>query len=169
METSGRSRPRAQRARRPGVAPRSAPVASLGSTPSGPAAGEPEGLRVAILDSDSGFLVVLAKRLERLGWRHRMVSPKVSAKALDAIEADVLIVDLALLGAQRWKWLSRLCDRRPDPRVIVCTGGSPVAARGRGRRLGADDGRSKPCHPEELIARVEVTTAHRSRPEERAL
>lgn len=126
-------------------------------------------LNVAILDCDSGFLVVLANRLERLGWKHRVLSAKVSAKTLASIEADVLVVDLALLGAQRWKWLARICEQRPDVRVIVCTGASTVAERVCALRLGADDWLSKPCHPEELIARVEVVTAHRRRPEPRVL
>jgi len=130
---------------------------------------EPPELSVAILDSDSGFLVVLAKRLERLGWKHRVLSAKVSAKTLASIEADVLIVDLALLGVKRWKWLARICEQRPDVRVIVCTGASTVAERVCALRLGADDWLSKPCHPEELIARVEVVTAHRHGPEARAL
>jgi DNA-binding response OmpR family regulator len=173
METSERSRPRAQQARTAGAAPRNGAVASVGRAASVEdlccEAGEQETLRVAILDSDSGFLVVLVKRLERLGWRHRLLSPKVTAKALAALEADVLIVDLAILGAQRWKWLSRLCDQRPDVRVVVCTGASTVAERVCGLRLGADDWLSKPCHPEELIARVEVVTVHRRRPEQRDL
>jgi DNA-binding response OmpR family regulator len=126
-------------------------------------------LRVAILDRDSGFLVVLAKRLERLGWKHRVLSTRVSSKTLASIEADVLIVDIAILGAQRWKWLARLCEQRPDVRVIVCTGSSTVAERVCALRLGADDWLSKPCHPEELIARIEVVTAHRRRPEPRDL
>jgi DNA-binding response OmpR family regulator len=40
--------------------------------------------------------------------------------------------------------------------VVVCTGQSTVAQRVRGLRLGADDWVTKPCHPEELIARVEA-------------
>ncbi|MCW3019481.1 MAG: response regulator transcription factor [Solirubrobacterales bacterium] len=130
---------------------------------------ESSGFGVAILDSDSGFLVVLAKRLERLGWKHRVLPAKVSAKTLASIEADVLIVDLALLGAQRWKWLARICEQRPDVRVIVCSGTSTAAERVCALRLGADDWLSKPCHPEELIARVEVVTAQRRRPEPQAL
>jgi DNA-binding response OmpR family regulator len=126
-------------------------------------------LRVAILDCDSGFLVVLAKRLERLGWRHRVLSARVTAKTLAAMDVDALIVDIAILGAQRWKWLARLCEQRPDVRVIVCTGSSTVAERVCALRLGADDWLSKPCHPEELIARVEVVTSHRRRPEARDL
>jgi DNA-binding response OmpR family regulator len=38
----------------------------------------------------------------------------------------------------------------------VCTGQSTVAQRVRGLRSGADDWIGKPCHPEELVARVEA-------------
>jgi DNA-binding response OmpR family regulator len=126
-------------------------------------------LRVAILDRDSGFLVPLANRLERLGWEHRFLSARVSSKTLASIEVDALIVDVAILGQRRWKWLARLCELRPDVRVIICTGPSTVAERVCGLRLGADDWLSKPCHPEELIARVEAVTSHRHRPETRDL
>jgi DNA-binding response OmpR family regulator len=124
---------------------------------------------VAVLDRDSGFLVVLANRLEGLGWKHRVLSPRVSVKTLASLEVDALIVDVAILGARRWKWLARLCEQRPDVRVIVCTGSSTVAERVCALRLGADDWLSKPCHPEELIARIEAVTAHRRRPETRDL
>jgi DNA-binding response OmpR family regulator len=125
---------------------------------------DPLPLDVAIIDRDSGFMVVLAKRIERLGWKHRVLSARVSAKTIDSMQADALIVDLATLGAKRWKWLARVCQQRPDVRVIVCTGASTVAERVCGLRLGADDWLSKPCHPEELIARVEAVTHHRRRP-----
>jgi DNA-binding response OmpR family regulator len=131
--------------------------------------GETATLSVAVLDRDSGFLVVLANRLEGLGWKHRVLSPRVSAKTLASLEVDALIVDVAILGARRWKWLARLCEQRPDVRVIVCAGSSTVAERVCALRLGADDWLSKPCHPEELIARIEAVTAHRRRPETRDL
>jgi DNA-binding response OmpR family regulator len=40
--------------------------------------------------------------------------------------------------------------------VIVCTGPSTVAQRVRALRIGADDWLGKPCHPEELVARIEA-------------
>jgi DNA-binding response OmpR family regulator len=173
METSARSRLRAQRARR-AAAPQltggaervrtPAPVHELRGEPE-----QPTGLSVAVLDCDSGFLVVLAKRLERLGWKHRVLSPRVTVKTLGSMEVDALVVDLAILGPQRWKWLARLCEQRPDVRVIVCTGASTAAERVCALRLGADDWLSKPCHPEELIARIEAITSHRPRPEQREL
>ncbi len=32
------------------------------------------GFRVAVIDTDSGFLQVLGKRMERLGWEHRVLT-----------------------------------------------------------------------------------------------
>jgi DNA-binding response OmpR family regulator len=129
----------------------------------------PQVTRVAILDRDSGFLLVLTKRIERLGWQYRVLSARTTQKMLAAMEVDALIVDLSILGAQRWKWLARLCEQRPDVRVIVCSESSTVAERVCALRLGADDWLTKPCHPEELIARIEAVTAHRHRPEPRDL
>lgn len=124
------------------------------------AAGSPLPLRVGIMDSDSGFLVVLSKRLEKLDWQHRMLRFTVSAAKVAALELDVLIVDLASLGSGRWKWLERLCAAQPEFGIVICTGTSTVAERVRALRLGVDDWLSKPCHPEELIARVESVGAH---------
>jgi DNA-binding response OmpR family regulator len=126
-------------------------------------------LRIAVLDSDSGFLVVLAKRLQRLEWEHRMLPSRVSTEAIASMQIDALIVDLASLGPKRWAWLERLCQAPRGFSIVICTGPSPVAERVRALRLGADVWLSKPCHPEELIARVEAVVGHRRRPEPRNL
>jgi DNA-binding response OmpR family regulator len=126
-------------------------------------------LRVAIMDSDSGFLVVLSKRLEQLSWQHRMLPFKASAAKIAALDLDILIVDLASLGGGRWKWLERLCQAEPSFGVVVCTGASTVAERVHALRIGVDDWLSKPCHPEELIARVESVAARLHPPEPRSL
>jgi DNA-binding response OmpR family regulator len=119
--------------------------------------------RVAVLDSDSGFLVVLAKRLERLEWEHHVLSPRASTGTIASMGIDALIVDLASLGSKRWSWLERLCRTSRDFSIVICTGPSTVTERVRALRLGADVWLSKPCHPEELIARVEaVVDDHRS-------
>jgi DNA-binding response OmpR family regulator len=131
---------------------------------------QPQALTLAILDRDSGFLTVLAKRIERAGWRYRLLPSRISTKTLAAtVQADALILDVSILGPRRWSWLARLCELRPDLSIIVCTGASTVAERVYALRLGVDDWLSKPCHPEELIARVEAVTFHRRRPKPRAL
>jgi DNA-binding response OmpR family regulator len=128
--------------------------------------GSPTGsapLRIAVLDRDSGFLQVLGKRLERVGWEHRVLASTVSPEKLAPMRLSAVVVDLAVLGPQCWDWLARLCESLPDLGVVVCTGSSSVAQRVRGLRLGADDWLTKPCHPEELIARVEAVVRRRRR------
>jgi DNA-binding response OmpR family regulator len=140
--------------------------ASAGSLLSGegiPLEPAPGALRVAILDRDSGFLQVLDKRLERVGWEHRVLASSVSPQAIVPMRLAAVIVDLAVLGPSCWEWLERVCTELPELPVVVCTGSSTVAQRVRGLRLGADDWLTKPCHPEELIARVEAVIRRRRR------
>jgi DNA-binding response OmpR family regulator len=124
-------------------------------------------LRVAVLDTDSGFLQVLGKRLERLGWEHRVLASPVPMDAVVAMRLNAVIIDLAVLGPQAWDYLEKLVSSLPGLGVVVCTGQSTVAQRVRGLRMGADDWLTKPCHPEELIARVEAVVRRRRRAEAR--
>jgi len=125
------------------------------------------GLRIAVIDTDSGFLQVLGKRLERVGWEHRVLASAVPADQLVAMRLQALVVDLSVLGPQAWDYLERVASMLPGLGIVVCTGGSTVAQRVRALRLGADDWLAKPCHPEELIARVEAVVRRRRRAEGR--
>jgi DNA-binding response OmpR family regulator len=120
-------------------------------------------LRVAVIDSDSGFLQVLTRRLDAVGAQHRVLGSAVAPDELVAMRLNALVVDLALLGPGGWDYLERVCSALPELGVVVCTGQSSVAQRVRGLRLGADDWMTKPCHPEELIARVEAVVRRRRR------
>jgi DNA-binding response OmpR family regulator len=124
-------------------------------------------MRIAVLDTDSGFLQVLGKRLERLGWEHRVLASPVPIDAVVAMRLNAIAIDLAVLGPQAWDYLEKLCGSLPGLGVIVCTGQSTVAQRVRGLRMGADDWLTKPCHPEELLARVEAVVRRRRRAEAR--
>jgi DNA-binding response OmpR family regulator len=124
-------------------------------------------LRVAVLDTDSGFLQVLGKRLDRLGWEHRVLASAVPVETVVAMRLSAVVIDLAVLGPQAWEYLDKLCRALPGLGVVVCTGQSTVAQRVRGLRMGADDWLSKPCHPEELIARLEAVVRRRRRAEAR--
>jgi DNA-binding response OmpR family regulator len=128
---------------------------------------QPAPIRIAVLDSDSGFLQVLSKRLEGSGWQHRVLGSPVPLDAIVAMRLNAIVIDLAVLGPQGWNYLEKLCARLPGLGVIVCTGSSSVAQRVRGLRLGADDWIGKPCHAEELIARVEAVVRRRKRAEAR--
>jgi DNA-binding response OmpR family regulator len=124
-------------------------------------------LRLAVIDTDSGFLQVLDKRLERLGWEHRTLGSAVPVETIVAMRLSALVVDLTILGPSGWDYLERVTAELPGLGVIVCTGQSTVAQRVRGLRLGADDWLAKPCHPEELIARVEAVVRRRRRSDAR--
>jgi DNA-binding response OmpR family regulator len=120
-------------------------------------------IRVGVLDTDTGFLQVLANRLAAAGWQYRALASLAPADALVAMRLNVLIVDLAVLGPPGWTYLEKVCDRLPALAVIVCTGPSTVAHRVRGLRLGADDWITKPCHAEEVVARAEAVARRRRR------
>jgi DNA-binding response OmpR family regulator len=115
-------------------------------------------VRLAVIDTDSGFVRVLTKRLDAAGWECRVLSSSVPTDELVAMKLNALLVDLSVLGPEGWSFLDRVCGMLPDLGVVVCTGGSTVAQRVRGLRLGADDWLNKPCHPEEAMARIEAVS-----------
>jgi DNA-binding response OmpR family regulator len=120
-------------------------------------------IRLAVLDNDSGFVTVLAKRTEAAGWQQRHVSSAIPPDELVAMKLNALLLDPAMLGEEAWGYLERVCGMLPDLGVVVCTGRSTVAQRVRGLRLGIDDWITKPCHPEEAMARIEAVSRRRRR------
>jgi DNA-binding response OmpR family regulator len=133
-------------------APGSVPAITGDATPSaGPAAA-----RLAIIDSDSGFVRVLSKRIGAVGWRAQVLGSPPPPEELRAMRQHAIVIDVAMLGAEAWSYLGRICAISPSQAVVVCTGPTSVAQRVRGLRLGADDWVTKPCHPEEVLARVEA-------------
>jgi DNA-binding response OmpR family regulator len=122
-----------------------------------------DAIRLAVIDNDSGFVRVLANRVESAGWQHRHLSSAVPPEELVAMKLGAVVLDPGALGEDGWSYLERICGMLPDLAVVVCTGPSSVAQRVRGLRLGADDWVSKPCHPEEVIARIEAIVRRRRR------
>ncbi|MEA2455485.1 MAG: hypothetical protein QOI45_1747 [Thermoleophilaceae bacterium] len=120
-------------------------------------------MRLAILDTDSGFVRVLVKRASDLGWQYRRMEAPPRAEDLVAMRVNALVVDLTLLGPGAWEFVERVTAALPGLGIVICTGPSSVAQRVRGLRLGADDWVTKPCHPEEVLARVEAVVRRRKR------
>ncbi len=120
-------------------------------------------LRLAILDSDSGFVRVLVKRAGDLGWQYRHLESSPPTEEFVAMRVNALVVDLALLGPGAWDFLERVSTTLPGLGIVVCTARSTVSQRVRGLRMGADDWVTKPCHPEEVLARVEAVVRRRKR------
>lgn len=118
-------------------------------------------LRVAVVDADSGFLQVLGNRMQRLGWQAAVFDAGVTADRLAELRPAAVVVDLALFGDRGFETLEGICSGVPGAGVLVCTRAASVAERVRGLRLGADDWIAKPCHPEEVVARVEAVVRRR--------
>ena len=125
-------------------------------------------LRIAILDSDSGFVRVLVKRAGDLGWQYRCLEAPPPVDEFVAMRVNALVVDLTLLGPGGWEFLERVSAALPGMGLVVCTGPTSVSQRVRGLRAGADDWVTKPCHPEEVLARVEAVVRRRKRASDRA-
>jgi len=106
---------------------------------------------------------VLSKRTEAAGWQQRVLSSAISPNELVAMKLNALLLDMEVLGDEAWEYLGRVCEALPDLAVVVCTGRSTVAQRVRALRLGVDDWIGKPCHPEEVMARIEAVSRRRRR------
>jgi DNA-binding response OmpR family regulator len=135
----------------------SAQVSSLDQSLSAPVA-----VRLAIVDSDSGFTAVLAKRLRAIGWRAELLPSAPPVDQITGLRLHAVVIDLGALGPDGWSYLEQLCAVSRSQVVVVCTGPSSVAQRVRGLRLGADDWITKPCHPEEVLARIEAAVRRRA-------
>ncbi len=73
-----------------------------------------------------------------------------------------LILNPALTGLD---YVERVAIALPGLAVLVCSGPAPVADRVRALRSGADDWVTKPCHPEELVARIQAILRRRRKGE----
>ena len=116
----------------------------------------PAAVRLAIVDSDSGFVRVLSNRVGAVGWRAEVLPAPPPVEELSRLRQHAIVIDPAVLGSEAWPYLGHLCSSSSSQAVVVCTGATSVAQRVRGMRLGADDWITKPCHPEEVLARVEA-------------
>jgi DNA-binding response OmpR family regulator len=123
---------------------------------------------VGVLDTDSGFVHVLVKRLDAAGLPHRVIATPPPYDGLVAMRLSALVVDPVVLGPSAWSYIETLCARMPSLGLVVCTAPVATAQRVRGLRLGADDWVSKPCHPEEVVARLEAVVRRRALASSRA-
>jgi DNA-binding response OmpR family regulator len=124
---------------------------------------QPPVIRLAVIDTDSGFVKVLSRRFDAAGWQYRVLASPVPLDELVAMKLNALLLDLDVLGDVGADYFEQVCGMLPDLGVIVCTMQSNLAQRVRGLRLGADDWITKPCHPEEVAARIEAVVRRRRR------
>ena len=80
-----------------------------------------EPLRIAILDTDSGFVQVLAKRADDMGWQYRRLESPPRTEEVVAMRVNALVVDLSVLRERAWGYLEQLAVALPGMGIIVCT------------------------------------------------
>jgi DNA-binding response OmpR family regulator len=116
------------------------------------------GVRVALIDDDSGLLTLLQRRFGPLRWESEVVPYPAGPEQLASMRLHAVIINPALTGLD---YLERLARALPGVALLVCSAPAPVADRVRALRGGADDWVSKPSHPEELVARIEAVLRRR--------
>jgi DNA-binding response OmpR family regulator len=115
-------------------------------------------VRVALIDDDTGLLTVLERRMAALDWE-RWVLPYAAGPAeLAELRLHALVLNPAVAGADH---LDAIVEQLPSLAVLMVSAPAPVAERVRALRAGADDWVTKPCHPDELIARVQAVLRRR--------
>jgi DNA-binding response OmpR family regulator len=115
-------------------------------------------VRVAIIDDDSGLITVLERRFAALRWDYELLAYPATHEQLAAMRIHALLVNPALTGLD---YIERIALALPGLAMLVMSERAPVAERVRGLRGGADDWVTKPCHPEELVARIEAVLRRR--------
>jgi DNA-binding response OmpR family regulator len=120
--------------------------------------GDATAIQVALIDDDSGLVTVLERRFDALGWNRHLLAYAAGPDQLGALRVHALIVNPALTGLD---YIERIATSLPGLALLVVSGPAPVADRVRALRGGADDWLTKPCHPEELVARIQAVLRRR--------
>ena len=119
---------------------------------------ESSAVRVAFVDDDTGLVTVMQRRLAALRWQLEVLAYGPGPDQLAALRLHALVVNPALTGLD---YLERIATQLPGLAVLVVARPTQVADRVRGLRGGADDWITKPCHPEELVARIQAVLRRR--------
>jgi DNA-binding response OmpR family regulator len=115
-------------------------------------------VRIALIDDDSGLLTVLTRRFEALQWQSQVLPYPPASEHLAVMRLHALLVNPVLSGMD---YLERVAEALPSMALLVLSPQVTVAHRVRGLRAGADDWITKPCHPEELVARIQAVLRRR--------
>jgi len=113
---------------------------------------------VLVVDDEPTIAEVVARYLERAGYRTRVAADGVAAiEAAARQRPDLVVLDLMLPRMDGLEVMRRLREQdRERIAVILLTAKSEEADRVIGLRLGADDYVVKPFSPAELVARVDA-------------
>jgi len=110
-------------------------------------------VRIALVDDDSGLVTMLERRFEALRWECEVLAYPPGPDQLAAMRLHAVVLNPELSGLD---YIERVSGAMPALAILVVCRPTQVADRVRALRTGADDWITKPCHPEELIARIQA-------------
>jgi DNA-binding response OmpR family regulator len=120
--------------------------------------GEARQVRIALVDDDSGLVTMLERRFEALRWDYEVLSYPPGPDQLAAMRLHAMVLNPELSGLE---YIERVSGAVPSLAMLAICRPTPVADRVRALRTGADDWITKPCHPEELVARIQAVMRRR--------
>jgi DNA-binding response OmpR family regulator len=112
--------------------------------------------RVAIVDADRSFVQVLLNRIDRLGWQALVHATPPTTQELLGLRLSAVVVDPEVVPGDPFEFIERIGREAPELALVVASASSAVRDRVRALHLGADDWVTKPCHPDEIAARLEA-------------
>lgn len=114
--------------------------------------------RIALVDDDTGLITMMERRFSVLRWDYEVFGYPPGPDQLAAMRLHALVLNPTLSGLD---YIERIGSALPGIPIIAVCRPVQVADRVRALRAGADDWITKPCHPEELVARVQAVMRRR--------
>ena len=112
--------------------------------------------RIAIVDSDRAFVQVFANCAERLGWQVVRHESAPSTMELLSGRLSAVVLDPAEFAGDPFPFIEQIGRQAPELAIVIVSQAGSVRDRVRALHLGADDWIAKPCHPDEVAARIEA-------------
>ncbi|MBC8790557.1 MAG: DNA-binding response regulator [Tagaea sp. CACIAM 22H2] len=114
-----------------------------------------EGAHLLVVDDDTRTRELLRRFLADRGYRVATAADAKEAQAqLDAVEFDLVVLDVMMPGEDGMSFTKRLRDAKRQTPIVLLTARAESADRIAGLSIGADDYLPKPFEPEELLLRV---------------
>ncbi|MEA3341020.1 MAG: response regulator [Chloroflexota bacterium] len=124
--------------------------------------------RILIVDDESNIVRPCVKALIARGYEAQGASNGQEALALLERESfDLLLLDLKMPGMDGLEVLRQAKDMRPGVEAIIVSGHGTLELAAEAMRLGALDFMTKPIDLEHIIAKVQQTLEHTSKPDAR--
>jgi DNA-binding response OmpR family regulator len=111
--------------------------------------------RILVIDDEPALSTLLNRILSAAGYSVSEAATGAAGRtAIDALDPDLIILDLMLPDVRGEDLLAELLESRPDSRILVLSSVTQIAARVGVLERGAADFLAKPFANAELVARV---------------